>query len=230
MHERSNPRLAVVVAALACAAGGAGCESVSPYHYTTGGEDVPAEAGKTYRFDFDDATNGGLPDDFILVLGEWKVAAEASAPSQPNVVRQSKAYSGPDFPRVVLRDLAFTDLTLRVRCRPESGDDDQACGLMFRFQDSDNYFLTRANALEGNVRLYRVVDGDREETASADLPVSAGEWHTLEATARGRSLGVSWDGEQVIAHEDDTFERGKVGLWTKADSVTAFDDLEATAE
>jgi len=131
---------------------------------------------------------------------------------------------------VVVRGLSFADLALSVQCRPESGSLDQACGLMFRVVDSDNYYITRANALEDNVRLYRVVRGDRQEIASADLRVTAGEWHTLEATARGTSLSVKWDGKPLLSATDATFAKGKVGLWTKADSVTAFRTFEATAE
>ena len=73
---------------------------------------------------------------------------------------------------------------------------------MFRFVDSDNYFITRANALEGNVRLYRVVNGDRQQFATADAPVTSGEWHTLEATAVGTAFTVSWDGAQLITAHD----------------------------
>src|SRR5262249_37278372 len=207
-----------------------GCQKATPTNFTTGGEEVPAEPGRTYRWNFDDAPVGSLPDDFISVLGQWKVEAESTAPSPPNVLRQSGRFNNPDFPRVVVKNLTFTDLTIRVRCRPESGSTDQACGLMFRLKDSDNYFITRANALEGNVRLYRVVNGDRQEFASANAQVTSGQWHTIEAAARGTSLTVKWDGLQVISATDATFSKGKIGLWTKSDSVTAFDDLEASAQ
>jgi 3-keto-disaccharide hydrolase len=203
------------------------CTKPTPTTFTTGGDDVPTEPGRTYRWSFDDAALGALPEPLINVLGDWRIEVADGAPSK--VLRQTGSYKNPDFPRVVVKGLTFTDLDLRVRCRPETGDTDRACGLMFRLKDSDNYYVTRANALEGNVRLYRVVDGDRKQFASADLDVIAGRWHTLEATARGTRLTVSWDGKQVIDATDDTFARGKIGLWTKADSVTAFDDLEAVA-
>jgi hypothetical protein len=215
---------------LAAALGAAGCNDTSDGVFTTGGNNVPAEIGRTYSWNFDGDAAGALPDDLINVLGDWAVAEDGSSPSTPNLVRQSGSFGNPDFPRVVVKDLDFDNLAVSVRCRAESGDTDQACGLMFRFQDSDNYFITRANALEGNVRLYRVVDGVREQFASADLDVTANDWHTLSATARGAELTVSWDDQQVIAASDSTFASGKIGLWTKADSVTAFDDLQATAE
>jgi hypothetical protein len=207
-----------------------GCQKATPTNFTTGGDEIPAVTGQVYQWNFDGAVVGSLPDDFINVLGQWKVDAEATAPSPPNVLRQSGHYSSPDFPRVVVKNLTFTDLTIRVRCRPESGSTDQACGLMFRLKDSNNYFITRANALERNVRLYRVVTGDRQEFASANAQVTSGQWHTIEAAARGTSLTVKWDGVQVISATDATFSKGKIGLWTKSDSVTAFDDLEASVQ
>lgn len=207
-----------------------GCSSKSDGTFTTGGDNIPAEVGRTYDWKFDGEAVGGLPADFIHVLGDWSVEADGASPSSPNVVRQTGDFDDKDYPRVVVRDLTFTDLAMSVRCRAEAGDVDQACGLMFRFQDSDNYFITRANALEGNIRLYRVVDGVREQFASVNYDVTPGEWHTLGATARGTELTVSWDGAEIIAASDATFSSGKIGLWTKADSVTAFDDLQATAE
>lgn len=205
------------------------CTKPTPTSFTTGGDEVLADKGRRYRWSFDDAAVGALPPDFLAVLGNWRVEAADSASSAPNVLRQTGAFKSPDFPRVIVEGLTFTDLTVSVRCRPERGTGDQACGLMFRIRDSDNYYITRANALEGNVRLYRVVNGDRQQIASADLDVTAGQWHTLEATAQGTKLTVTWDGRKVIDASDATFAKGKIGLWTKADSVTAFDDLEAVA-
>jgi hypothetical protein len=204
----------------------AGCQDPVPTMFTTGGADLPAEAGKTYRWTFDDAPAGAPPAGLINVLGVWTVAADEGT----QVLRQSGEFGDPDFPRIVVSDLTFQDHTVRVRCRLESGGTDRACGLMFRLVDSENYYITRANALEDNVRLYRVVDGDRQQIASAGASIGSGVWHTLEATARGDQLTVTWDGKLTITRTDTTFQRGKIGLWTKADAVTAFDDVEATAD
>jgi hypothetical protein len=73
-----------------------------------------------------------------------------------------------------------------------------------------------------------VVAGDRQQFAAADLPVQAHDWHTLEATAEGTRIRISFDGKEIISADDGTFAMGKVGLWTKADSITSFDDFEAT--
>lgn len=199
------------------------CSKPTPTRFTKGGTETPAERGRTYRFTFDEAAPGSTLGDFINVLGQWAVTSE-------HAFRQLGMYATPDYPRVVLKDLTFENLTLSVRCRAESGGTDQACGVMFRLVDSDNYFVTRANALEGNVRLYRVVVGDRQQLASADASVTSAEWHTLGVTARGSGITVRWDGADIITATDSTFARGKVGLWTKADSVTSFDDLKVTAE
>ncbi len=223
---RTLPTTALAVLALC---GCSGCEA-TPTTFTTAGGEVAVERGRTYRWDFDESPTSALPEGFVRVLGDWKVETEATAPSAPHVLRQTGSFRNPDFPRVLVKELTFADLILRVRCRPESGKVDRACGLLFRAKDSDNYYVTRANPLEGNVRLYEVVNGSRKQLASADLEVTSGEWHTLEVRARGPELSVSWDGHEVISASDATFERGKIGLWTKADSVTAFDDLEATAE
>ena len=153
-----------------------GCQTAD--NFTMGGQDTPSPIGKTQKWSFDGSSVGELPTDFIPVLGVWSVAAEGSAPSSPNVLRQTGGYGDPDFPRV----------------------------------------------------LYRVIARNREVFQSANVPVTAGQWHTLEATAVGDLITISWDGTQVITANDQTYTNGKIGLWTKADSVTAFDDLEATAQ
>ena len=189
----------------------------------------PATQGKAYKWSFDDVAPGGLPPGFVGPLGDWKVQPESAAQSAPNVLRQLAKLSGSQFPLVYVDTLEFTDATVKVRCRPESGVEDQACGLVFRLQDKGNYFITRANALEGNVRLYKVVNGVRQQFATVNRNVTAGQWHTLEATAKGTSLSVGWDGETLIQASEATFAKGRVGIWVKADSITAFDDFEVTA-
>jgi hypothetical protein len=109
-----------------------------------------------------------------------------------------------------------------------SGKVDQACGLVFRLRDANNYYLTRANALENNVRLYTVKGGARAQIASYTGKVTSGVWHDYKVIAKGDHIEVHWDGAKVIDVNDSTFrEAGAIGVWTKADSVTAFDDLAA---
>jgi hypothetical protein len=123
-----------------------------------------------------------------------------------------------------LRHVAVT-----VRCKPVSGEVDRACGIVFRYRDENNYYVTRANALVDNVRLYYVKDGRRRQIGGWNGRVTAGTWHELRAEARGDSTAVSWDRKKVIEARDATFPgAGQVGVWTKADSFTLFDDLTVT--
>jgi len=204
------------------------CSSeLSPVNFTDGGQQNMAESGSSYTWNFDDLSESDLPNNFFNVLGDWKAMADDLAPSASSVLKQSGTFNDDDFPRVVVLDLMFRNVDLSVRCRPESGEVDQACGLMFHLQDSDNYFITRANALEENMRFYKVVDGDRQLIESADIDVSAGNWHTLSVTARANVIQISWNEKEVISITDDTFSEGNIGLWLKADSITSYDDLRA---
>jgi hypothetical protein len=160
-------------------------------------------------------------------MGRWLVRAMPDAPGGKNVVVQLDDDSTRDrYPVAVAAEPILRDLRLSVRCRPIAGKVDQACGLVFRYRDENNYYVTRVNALEGNVRLYYVQDGKREQFASWRGEVPHDSWGELRADARGDHLVVHWNGKQVIDARDSTFaDAGKVGLWTKADSVTAFDDF-----
>lgn len=195
----------------------AACADPSPTNFTDGGEDIPVPAGTTVAWQFDD----GMPPDLFNVLGDWSV--------ENGTLRQTGEWPNPDYPRLIALDRTFTDLTLSVRCRLEAGDTDRACGLMFRAVDSENYYITRANALEDNIRLYAVVAGARHQLASHDRRVRGGEWHDYAVEVRGTHIVVTWDGETVIEHDNSTFAAGAVGVWTKADSITTFDDLTAVA-
>jgi hypothetical protein len=188
--------------------------------------DADTDVDMAQSWSFDDSTD--LPDGFSVADGTWEVDADEGACSAPNVLRQTGSGT---YPRALYEGATWQDATLSVRCRPESGLQDQACGLLFRAVDEDNYLLTRANALEDNVRLYTVIDGSRVEFASADVPVTAGEWHSLSVQFVGSDITVSWDDATVLTESDDTFlAPGFVGVWTKADSVTAFDDLAVTPD
>jgi hypothetical protein len=206
------------VALAACSA------SETPFTMTDGGADTPAAKGQPKKVDFESASPGALPGDFAHVLGDWTVEATSGG----KILRQVGEFETPDFPRVILKDVSFTNVHVKVRCSMEDGDTDRACGIMFRVKDSSNYYVTRANTLENNVRLYRVVNGDRQQFAGIDVPVQAHDWHTLEGFAEGTKLRVVFDGKEILSSEDSTFSAGKVGLWTKADSITSFDDFEAT--
>jgi hypothetical protein len=196
------------------------------------------EAGKTLTYNFDNLQTGPLPPTFTTArtgggaVGTWEIEPDDTAPSKPNVLAQ-KSMDQTDyrFPIAVSNEGAFKDLVLSVKFKPVSGKIDQAGGLVFRYRDANNYYILRANALENNFRLYHVVNGKRVQFAGANTTVTGGQWHELSVTCVGNQFTCSFDGKQLIQASDDTFkEPGKIGVWTKADSVTYFDDLAVTAK
>ena len=163
--------------------------------------------------------------------GRWLVRKDATAPSAPNVLMQLDTdETDYRFPLAVAVEPSLRDLRVSVRCKAVSGAVDRACGLVARYIDENNYVLARANALENNVNLYVVKDGRRRELEGWDGAVTSGVWHELRLDLRGEHLEVFWDGKRVIDHRDATFSGpGRAGMWTKADSVTAFDDFHVEA-
>jgi hypothetical protein len=157
---------------------------------------------------------------------------DPTASSKPNVVAQTSAdRTDYRFPLLIADEGSFQDVDLSVRFKAVSGSVDRAGGLVFRLKDPNNYYIVRANALENNYRLYRVVNGRRRQFAGANFKVTSGEWHELRVEAAGNKITCYYDGSKKIEATDDTFkEAGKVGLWTKADSVTYFDDLKVRAK
>ncbi len=225
---------AAFVAAFAC-----GCQSMTPVRLTTMDDNNRVARGTTYRWSFDEprSTPGtgapmtpDHPRTFMSVLGRWNVEPDARAASGANVYRQAGRYGAGESPRVVVSELVFGDLTLKVQCRPESGTRDEGCGVMLRVEDQDNYLVVRANGIDKTVKLVRVLNGHEEEIASAPANVDAGTWHTMSIKTRQEKVVVWWDEMRVISAEDEQLPAGKVGLWTRADSVTAFDDLEVRAD
>ena len=129
----------------------------------------------------------------------------------------------------LLEDQKFGDVDVSVRFRPISGKEDASGGIIFRARDGRNYFLIRANALENNFRLYTLVNGKRSTIASARVTEpSLGAWHSIRVVAAGPKIQGYLDGQRLLDHDDRTFADGWVGLWTKADSVTEFADLEVS--
>jgi hypothetical protein len=221
---------------LLCAAPVA-CAGRTPTLVTTAGDDTPVAKGASYRWDFDErAPRPGTgvvaappARAFVGVLGHWAVAPDRDAPSAPGVYRQDARYAPLDAPRVIVADLVFRDVSLRVACRPDAGVAGQGCGLVFDALGSDDYFVARADALEGVVRLVHVRAGEEREVAAAPALVTPHVWHALSVRTRGERIGVDWDGARALDAVDWSRTGGKVGLATRADAVTSFDDLEVTA-
>lgn len=200
---------------------------------------APLQApGKDFIYNFDGDPVDKLPARFYTALtgqgatGLWVVKADPSAPSQPNVLAQlSTDKTDYRFPLAIADEGSFKDLALSVKFKAVSGNVDRAAGMVFRLKDANNYYIVRANALENNYRLYHVVSGRRVQFADANFKVATGEWHELRVECVGDHITCYYDGDLKIEASDSTFkEAGKVGLWTKADSVTYFDDLRVTAK
>jgi hypothetical protein len=192
---------------------------------------------------FEQDTAGQPPKGFVFghtakagSPGKWIVQQEGTG----KVLAQIDAdRTRSRFPVAVLAEVSALDVDLSVRFRPVSGRVDQAAGLVWRYQDEDNYYLVRANALEENVVLYKVQNGRRTDlpvkgqgrTYGMTANVPTAQWSTLRVTARGSLFEVFLNGAKLYEVEDTTFAKaGKVGVWTKADSVTQFDDLSVTTK
>lgn len=193
--------------------------------------------------DFEDAVVGALPSGFSTALtgdggpAAWVIREDASSPAGPKVlVQTSRDETRKRFPVCVYEAVSARDVDLSVRFQTISGVVDQAAGLVFRYRDPANYYVVRANALEGNVVLYKMERGERSDLKPVDggllaygknAPVRAGAWQQLRVEVRGDLFRVSLDSTHLFDVRDATFAGpGRVGVWTKADSVTAFDELQ----
>ena len=196
--------------------------------------------------DFEKDRAGEPPAGFTIAQtgpGEpprWRVEEDASAPSGKHVlVQRSADETRSRFPLAIYDGAMLADGTIRVRFKALSGSVDQAAGIVWRYRDPENYYVVRANALEENVVLYKVERGQRSDLKPVDAglfaygkkaPVRSGAWQQLHVEAKGDLFRVFLDGAQLFEVRDATFVGpGKLGLWTKADSVTAFDGLEVEA-
>jgi len=151
---------------------------------------------------------------------KWAIEVDPTAPSAPNVLKQSGAGT---FPWCVKSGTALTEGMVEVKFKPISGKEDQAGGLVWRWKDGDNYYVARANALENNISLYYTTGGRRNTIKYVSAPVARNVWHMLRVDFGGKRIAVTLDGKTYIDLEDEHIAGpGAVGVWTEADSVTAF--------
>jgi hypothetical protein len=176
-------------------------------------------------WNFDTNKPGDIPEGFTNEVGGWKVVADETAPSKPNVLAQLAESSGSTFNVTVVSGTGYKDVDLSVKMKAIAGREDQGGGLVWRAKDAKNYYVARYNPLEDNYRVYRVHMGRRSEMQSADVKHSEG-WHTLRVTMKADHIEGYYDGKKYLDVKDSTFrEAGKIGLWTKADAQSHFDDL-----
>lgn len=191
---------------------------------------VPLVRGAPVNFDTDavgqqpagwtcGATGKGAP--------RWTVETDASAPSRPNVLKQAGTAT---FPWCVWNGVEAESGRVEVEFKPVSGKEDQAGGVVWRWKDGNNYYVARANALENNLSLYYTENGSRKTLQYVSAPVAPNTWHTLSVNYKGQSIQVSLDGKVYIDVRDTHLSgAGKTGVWTKADSVTLFDNFTYTS-
>lgn len=185
---------------------------------------------------FDDAKPGAMPANWTATktgdgAPKWTVEKDDTAPSKPNVFKQS---GEADYPLAMKDDSSLKDGFVEVKFKSVSGDEDRAAGVIWRCADKDNYYICRPNALEDNVVLYKVAKGKRTPLDivgrkggyGVKTKVAPQQWHTLRVEFAGNRFKVLFNGKHLFDVEDKTFTNaGKVGLWTKADSVMLFDDF-----
>ena len=193
-------------------------------------------------WDFDKEKTGTLPSGWFTELtgegskGTWQVMSDPSAPSKPNVLAQTSADSTDyRFPLAIIEQTQFKDVDLSVRFKTISGKVDQGAGIVWRYRDASHYYLVRANALEDNVVLYKVENGKRSHLKpkgatgrgyGVNTKVPGNTWNKLSVQVSGNLFTVFLNDQKLFEVEDNTFSQaGKVGLWTKADSVIHFDDF-----
>ena len=199
---------------------------------------------QTITINFDKEKAGTPPSNTTTALtgrgkpGNWVVMKDTASTDHGNVLAQTDADpTGYRFPVIIFDNIIAKDADISVKTKAISGKGDQGGGIVWRYKDKDNYYIVRANALEDNVVLYKVQNGKREDlplkgegrTYGKKAKVPSGQWNTLRVTAQGNLFTVYLNGAKLYEVEDSTFtEAGKVGLWTKADSVIYFDDLQVT--
>jgi hypothetical protein len=193
------------------------CASV----WTTNGD----EPAKPKMWNFDKDKVGEIAPGFTSEVGEWKVVADETAPGKGQVLAQLAQSVEDAFNLALVKESSMKHVAVSMKFNAVGGKIDQGGGVVWRAKDAKNYYLCRYNPLEENLRVYKVVDGKRTIIESIDIEYAAG-WHTLRAEMGDERIAVFYDGEARSSFLNDTFmDAGMVGLWTKADAQTYFDDF-----
>jgi hypothetical protein len=175
---------------------------------------------------------GATPVDFKFArtgqgdLGQWTVVHDETSFGGRAIEQSSTDRTDYRFPLAIFEPVVAKNIDVSIKFKPVAGNVDQAAGIAVRLLDGDNYYVARANALEDNVRFYRVVRGRREQIDGVNIRVTGNEWHSLGLKAVNDRFAIEFDGKTLFTTSDKTFAgAGKVGLWTKSDSVTRFDQI-----
>lgn len=189
--------------------------------------------GKEILLDFDHFETGPVPNDFLPVLsGEgkavnWEIRSEPTARSSPNILALISTEEGNvHFPLLLYNKFTAKNAEIRAYFKAVSGKIDQAAEIIARYQDEKHFYVVQASAFENKVQLSKVVGDARQLINSANAPVTSGKWHEIQLSVHDTHFQVCFDGTPLFEAEDDTYQRaGKVGVATKSDGVTVFDDL-----
>jgi hypothetical protein len=190
------------------------------------------------RLSFDKAKVGEMPAGWksgvtgkAVAESVWRIVEDKTAPGGPLVLAQTSANPGSTFNLCVVEEGKYKDVDMSVSFKAVEGNQDRGGGLVWRFQDNNNYYIVRMNPLEDNFRVYKVVGGKRIELQSADVKAVSNKWHTIRVVHKGNKIQCYLNGKMLLEVTDDTFQQaGKIGLWTKADAQTYFSDLQITAK
>jgi hypothetical protein len=193
-----------------------------------------ATAAEVQLWNFDHDQPGKVPSGFQIgtlfdgrPAGEWEVTASDKAPSSPHVLAQLQRKGAERaYKLVLIQGTESENIVLSVKLLPIDGKADMGGGLIWRATDDRNYYLARANPLEQNIRIYRVVKEVRHMLQNFDQIINIHQWHQLRVRMEGCNIQVTFDERSVFTLCDDTFRKGQIGLWTKSDAVTHFDDLQ----
>ena len=189
---------------------------------------VPLAAAGPETVNFDSADVGKAPSGWTATQtgsgqATWATVQDDTAPSKPNVLKQPGQAT---YPICLKGDTSLKDGFVEVKFKALSGREDQAGGLIWRAKDANNYYVARADALENNVTIYHTINGRRTEKKRVNMKVPSNQWHTLRVEFQNNHFTVMFNGQKALDWDDETFkDAGKVGVWTKADSVTVFDDF-----
>jgi hypothetical protein len=190
----------------------------------TTGTPLLAQEGTKRTWAFDDDATGQIAKGFTNEVGEWKVAESDKGKALAQIAKNANSV----FNITLISDTNAKDVDISVRMKPIAGETDQGGGLVWRAKDAKNYYLARYNPLEDNYRFYKVVDGKRTLLQNADIAHTDG-WHTLRVTMSGDKITCYYDGKKYLEGSDQTFTGpGRIGLWSKADAQSHFDDLTLT--
>lgn len=208
--------------------------SMSPPGFAQQGQKVTVSEilGERKECYFDEDKTGELPANFQVALTgkgdqpRWIVKKIENAPSADNVVVQTRLDAADNrLSLLIINGVSYKDFAVFTRFRSEGGSVEQSGGLVFRYKDNNNYYVLRASVLEGNISLYKVVNGNQTQIGEKSLKVNFKEWHLLKVICKADKIQCFFNNKKVFEVSDETFDKGSVGLWTKSDAYTFFDDL-----